>query len=142
MTIDVELRQILEEIREGSREGKEWRARAQQQLEDSGKTLVALSGQIDELDLVVKLQFENGRARFADHASRLLGLEEAARRGGGAVDVNISQGNQTVGPEAAATATKPGLLKPAATLGGGGIFGWLAGGGWEQVTALIKKLTG
>jgi hypothetical protein len=140
MTIDTELRQILEEIREGAREGKDWRARAQQQLEDNGKTLVALSGQIDELDLVVKLQFDNGKTRFSVHEARLQGLEEAARRGGGAVDVNISQGNQTVGPEAAATATKPGLLKPAATVGGSGFFGWLAGGGWEQIVAFFKGL--
>lgn len=68
-------------------------------------------------------------------------LTAVVGRGGGsnAVDVNVSH---AVGAEPAQTATKPSLLKPAATVGGSGLFGWLAGGGWDQINAFFKKLGG
>ena len=131
--------QLLEEICEGAREGKNWRNNAQKQLADNGKNLAVLSSQLDELERIINLRFENGTSRFSGIDARLLALEGAARGGG---DVIVTSGNQTVGAEPAASATKPGLLKPAATLGGGGFFGWLVGGGWEQILTSIKKWPG
>lgn len=147
---DAQILGMLNEILAGAREGKQWRDRAQDKIdktqdkiEESKQTLAVLSNQLDELEKIVNLRLENGIARFGGLEQRLLSVEEAVRSGGGgAVDVNISQGNQTVGAEPAASATKPGLLKPTVTVGGGGFFGWLAGGGWEQIVAAFKKLTG
>lgn len=132
--------EILTEIRDGAREGRRWRERAEVRFEGTEKALIVLTHQQEELSQILKVQLSGFERRLESAEDRLLTMER--ERGGGAVDVNISQANQTVGAEPAQTATKPGLLKPAATVGGSGLFGWLAGGGWEQITAFIKRLTG
>jgi len=145
---DTQILGMLNEILAGSREGKQWRDKAQEtieklkeKIEETKQNLSVLSGQLNELERIMDVRLQNGIARFDNLDRRVLSVEEAVRGGGGgAVDVTISQGNQTVGAEPAQTATKPGLLKPAAGLSGTGLFGWLLGGGWEQVTAFFKGL--
>ncbi len=147
---DADLRAILEEIRDGAREGRGWRERAEAQLVETGKVLVALSGQILELEKIVTIQFDNGRSRFGSLDSRIAAMEQTAlRSSGAAVDVNISQGNQTVGAEAAPprAPASSGSGKAVVAVGGGGGLGgflvWLTtGGGWETLGALWKRLTG
>lgn len=139
---EADLREILEEIRDGAREGRSWRDRAEAQSVETGKLLVVLSTQLQELERIVTIQFDNGRSRFGSLEGRIAVMEQnALRSGGGAVDVNITQGNQTVGPEAAATAARGGTVKAVAGgLGGGGALTWLIGGGWQQIVEFIKGL--
>lgn len=117
-------------------DAKRWRGR----MEDN---LSLLSHQVAELATEVRVRAENADQRHRETSARLRDAEAALRAAGaGAVDVNISQGNQTVGAEPAATATRSSLPKAAAAVGGSGFFGWLAGGGWDQISAFFKKLGG
>ncbi|WP_395830522.1 hypothetical protein [Elstera sp.] len=128
------MEELLKRILDKLEDAKQWRGRLEEQMH-------LLSHQVAELATEVRVRAENADQRHRETSARLRDAETALR-GGGAVDVNISSGNQTVGAEPAATATKAGLLKPAATVGGSGLFGWLAGGGWEQLIAALKKWTG
>lgn len=146
---DADLREMLEEIRDGSREGRGWRERAEAQLVDAGKSLVMVSAQIQELERIVSIQFDNGRSRFQSLESRIAAIEKNALQGSAAVDVNISQGNQTVGAEAAppsapaARASKSGAAVAAGSGGVGGFLVWLvSGGGWDTLAALWKRISG
>lgn len=117
-------------------DAKRWRGR----MEDN---LSLLSHQVAELATEVRVRAENADQRHRETSARLRDAEAALRAAGaGAVDVNISQGNQSVGAEPAQTATRSSLPKAAATVGGSGFFGWLAGGGWDQISAFFRKLGG
>jgi hypothetical protein len=141
---------MLNEILAGAREGRQWRERAQEtserlkeKIEETKQNLVVLSGQLNELERIMDVRLQNGIARFDNLDRRVLSVEEAVRGGGGAVDVNISQGNQTVGAEPAATATKSPVPKTAAAVGGGGLLTWLlAGDGWQTIVSFLKKWLG
>lgn len=116
-------------------EARLWRGRMEQQMS-------ILSHQVAELDTEMRVRAEHAEQCHADTAARLRDTESALR-GGGAVDVNISQGNQTVGAEPAATATKSALPKTAAAAGGSGFLTWLfAGDGWQTISAALKKWLG
>jgi predicted RNase H-like nuclease (RuvC/YqgF family) len=147
-----EILEILKEIQAGAREGRQWRERAQEtserlkeKIEETKQNLAVLSGQLNELEKVMDVRLQNGIARFDNLDKRVLSVEEAVRSGGGGdrVDVTISSGNQTVGAEPAATATKSALPKTAAAAGGSGVLTWLfAGDGWQTITSALKKWLG
>lgn len=132
--------EILTEIRDGAREGRRWRERAQVRFEGTEKALIVLTHQQEELSQILKVQFSGFERRLESAEDRLLTMER--ERGGGAVDVNISQGNQTVGAAAAALAPAvPGTVKVAA--GSGTLASaatWLFSGGWDQIIAFFKGL--
>lgn len=137
-----DIHSAIAEIQAGAREGRRWRERAEKRLEETAESLKNVAHALEEITREMGLHLKYVEKDFERLERRIELLESQPRGAGGAVDVNISQGGQTVGAEPAASATKPGLLKPAATVGGSGLFGWLAGGGWEQINALIKRLTG
>ncbi|GFZ80647.1 hypothetical protein GCM10011497_06390 [Elstera cyanobacteriorum] len=129
-------RDIAARILEALDDAKRWRARMEANFN-------LLSQQVAEVTKEVEVRAENADQRHRETSARLRDAEAALRAAGaGAVDVNISQGNQTVGAEPAATATRSSLPKAAAAVGGSGFFGWLAGGGWDQISAFFKKLGG
>lgn len=133
---------ILSEIQVGARDGRAWRERAETRLGQTAEALGNVAHALEEISREMKIHLGYAEKNFERLERRLEALEGLPRGQGGAVDVNISQGNQTVGAEPAASATKSMFPKAAAVGTGGGAVGWLLGGGWDQLSALIKKITG
>lgn len=130
-------RDIAARILEALDDEKRWRVRMEANFN-------LLSQQVAEVTKEVEVRAENADQRHRETSARLRDAEAALRAAGaGAVDVNISQGNQSVGAEPAATATKSALPKTAAAAGGSGLLTWLfAGDGWQTINAALKKWLG
>ncbi len=130
-------RDIATRILEALDDAKRWRVRMEENFN-------LLSQQVAEVTKEVEVRAENADQRHRETSARLRDAEAALRAAGaGAVDVNISQGNQSVGAEPAATATKSALPKTAAAAGGSGLLTWLfAGDGWQTINAALKKWLG
>lgn len=111
--IDVEIGAILAEIQSGAREGRAWRERAETRLDQTAESLNLLSHAVTEIGTEMKLHLHYGQGRIDNLEARLATVEM---------------------PRGAAT------QKAAVAVGGGGLFGWLAGGGWDHLALLLKRI--
>lgn len=134
---------VLAEIQSGAREGRAWRERAETRLGQTAEALGSVAHALEEISREMKIHLGYAEKNFERLERRIEALEGVPRGQGGAVDVNISQGNQSVGAESAQTATKSALPKTAAAAGGSGLLTWLfAGDGWQTISAALKKWLG
>jgi cob(I)alamin adenosyltransferase len=108
-----DLRAVLAEIQAGTREGRAWRQRAEQRLDQAAESLHHLSQSLAEVTTEMKLHLHYGQERVERLEERVSALED-------------------IGP--------PKAPKTAMAVGGGGFFGWLAGGGWDHLTHLMKRI--
>lgn len=108
-----EFHAVLAEIQAGAREGRAWRERAEARLDQTAESLNLLSHSVAELSTEMKLHLHYGQDRIERLEARMSLL--------------------TPSPP-------PATPKTAVAVGGGGVFGWLAGGGWEQMTQLLKRI--
>lgn len=108
-----DLRAALAEIQAGTREGRAWRQRAEQRLDQAAESLHDLSQSLAEVTTEMKLHLHYGQERVGRLEERVSALEET-------------------GPSAPP--------KTALAVSGGGLFGWLAGGGWDYLTHLLKRI--
>ncbi len=113
-----DLRAVLAEIQAGTREGRAWRARAEQRLDQTAESLHRLSQSLAEVSTEMKLHLHYGEARVERLEGRVSVLEVPAE----------------------ITEPKTAAPKTAVAVGGGGVFGWLAGGGWDHLTNLMKRI--
>lgn len=104
---------VLAEIQAGAREGRAWRERAETRLDQTAESLNLLSQAVAEIGTEMKLHLHYGQERIDRLETRLANIET---------------------PRAAAT------QKAAVAVGGGGLFGWLAGGGWDHLALLLKRI--
>lgn len=104
---------VLAEIQSGAREGRAWRERAEQRLDQTAESLNLLSHAVAEIGTEMKLHLHYGQERIDRLETRLATVET---------------------PKAAVT------QKAAVAVGGGGVFGWLAGGGWDHLAVLLKRI--
>lgn len=111
--MDGDIHAVLAEIQIGVREGRAWRVRAEQRLDQTAEALNAISHTVTELSTEMKLHLHYGRERF----------DRLERRG--------------APPGLPGAAATP---KTAMAVGGGGLFGWLAGGGWDHIALLLKRM--
>ncbi len=110
--IEPEIHAALAEIQAGAREGRAWRERADARLDQTAESLNLLSHSLAELSTEMKLHLHYGQDRIGRLEERVNALDPLS------------------------TATP----KTAVAVGGGGFFGWLAGGGWEQITHFLKRI--
>lgn len=108
-----DLRAVLAEIQAGTREGRAWRQRAEQRLDQAADSLHHLSQALAEVTTEMKLHLHYGQERVGRLEGRISALEDVGA---------------------------PSAPKTAVAVGGGGVFGWLAGGGWDHLTQLMKRI--